>query len=239
MPPLITDNGTIFDLYPKSPSLNELFKTSENGNSVILEYCIDNVPNLFPDSIEQKMWTKFNDKLQLKPQSLQNLCRGQIKNQIRTKFEFEKPDFKLQYFGNNFMTNFKYELQRIQITHLSLTSCCLKRNNYSSTDLTSKLNRKFRNYREAYLEDCTLDNLEPNPKANLCKKCRIIDQMTLIELMDDEYLKTTDNHYRYYLQNRIKSLPLPIYLKKFINYKRSFNLDEENFYSKISIVDLI
>lgn len=61
------------------------------------------------------------------------------------------------------MTNFQYELQRIQITHLSLTSCCLKRNNFSRTDLTSKLNCKFKDYRKA-LEVGGLENLKKNPK---------------------------------------------------------------------------
>lgn len=47
--------------------------------------------------------------------------------------------------------------------------------------------------------------------------------------MDHEYLLTYD-HYRHFLEKRIQTLPLPRTLKKFINYNRSFNQDE-NFYS--------
>ena len=61
------------------------------------------------------------------------------------------------------MTNFQYELQHVQITHLSLTSCCLKRNNFSRTDLTSKLNCKFKDYRKA-TELGGLEKLKANRK---------------------------------------------------------------------------
>ena len=72
-------------------------------------------------------------------------------------------------------------------------------------------------------------------KVDLCNKCRIMDQLTLIELMDDEYLRSTDLHHRYFLQDRIIDLPLPPYLKKFVNYNRTFDLSSENFYKKIEI----
>ena len=162
MPPLITDNGTIYDLYPKSPPSSSLFQTSKNSNTVILEYCLDNVANMFPDSTEQMMIRKFKDELELKPNTLRKLCRGRIRNLVRSKFEYEDPNLKLQYFARNFMSNFKYELQRIKITHLSLTSCCLKKDSlYSRTDLASKLNCKFKDYHKATEmeeKDCTVTN---------------------------------------------------------------------------------
>lgn len=65
----------------------------------------------------------------------------------------------------------------------------------------------------------------------LCNKCRIIDQLTLIELGDHEYLKSSE-HYRYFLQDRIQTLSLPAYLKKFINYNRTFDVNYEDFYAK-------
>ena len=106
MPPLmtdLTDNGSILDLYPKSAPASDLFKASSSENTAVLEYCLDNVPNLFPGSVEQKMWTKFKEDLQLKPQSLKKLCRGVLRNVIRARFEHEYPSLKKQYFAEVFL----------------------------------------------------------------------------------------------------------------------------------------
>lgn len=103
MPCLMTDNGSLLDLYPKSPPASDLFKTSTSENTVILEYCLDNVPNLFPGSVEQKMWLKFENDLQLKPQPLKKLCRGILRNAIRSRFEHDYPDLKKQYFAEVFL----------------------------------------------------------------------------------------------------------------------------------------
>lgn len=156
MPYLAVDNGTILDLYPKSPPSSDLFKTSPNGDTVFLEFCLDNIANVYPNSIEQRMYKKFKNELELKPQSLKKLCRGTIRNLLRTRYDKEDPEFKLNYFSRNFMLNYSYELQRIEITHFGLTGdCCLKRVNYSQNNVTSKLNSKFKDYRRAYLEKDT------------------------------------------------------------------------------------
>lgn len=162
MPALLCDEGTILDVYPKSQPSSELFRTSENGNTVVLEYNVDNLPNLFADSTEQRMWSAFEGDLQLKPNSLTKLCRGRIRSEIRKRFELDNPKLKLEYFARNFMLNYSYELQRLEIMHYGLTSCCLKRANYSQTNITSKLNCKFKDYRKALGDG--LDNLESNPK---------------------------------------------------------------------------
>lgn len=95
---LMTDNGSIYDLYPKSQPASDLFKGSTSENTVILEYCLDNVPNLFPGSVEQEIWPKFD--LQPKPPSLKKLCRGIIRQSLRLRFEqLAGEELKKQYFA--------------------------------------------------------------------------------------------------------------------------------------------
>ena len=64
------------------------------------------------------------------------------------------------------MTNFQYELHTARIIYLSLTSCCLKR-----TDVTSKLNCKFKDYRKAL--EVGLENLKKAKKGRHCGRLPI------------------------------------------------------------------
>lgn len=164
MPLLMVDEGSIIDLYPKSPTSKELFKDSSDGMTIVLRYsCIDYLPNLFFDSIEQRMWTEFEDQFELKPNSLKKLCRGKIRQHLRQRLEYDKPTLKSDYFNKNLIKNCTYEMQRIKISLYASTSCCLKRDNYSQINITSKLNCKFKDYRKA-IQIGGLDNLIANPK---------------------------------------------------------------------------